>query len=272
MLSESVAGYRRIAHSLDAPLSLNILADRCCVNVHHMCRAFQLRTGHSVMGYVRGRRLAQAARAIAGGERDLIQVALAAGYGSHAAFTRAFSAAYGVAPSAVRGMQDLTFDMMEPIAMDQTKPLPIPAPDIRTHDAFRVTGFDTMVRNRDIAAVPGLWQQFAARLDEFGPYPEETFGVSYDITEDGDFRYLAGMRSAAQPKGAGTVDIPGGRYAVFVHDGHIADLPPFYGAIWDHGLSDHGLTPVYAPEFERYGADFDAIKGRGRVEIWIPVE
>ena len=261
----------QIETHLDEPLTLELLADRVCVNVHHMCRAFQLRTGHSVMGYTRARRLAKAAQAIADGERDLIQVALTAGYGSHAAFTRAFSAAFGVAPSAVREAEDLTFDMMEPIAMDQTKPIPIAAPEIRTHDAFRVTGFATDVKNRDIAAVPGLWQQFAARLDEFGPYPSETFGVSFAMTEDGDFSYLAGMQSAAQPKGAAQVEVPAGRYAVFTHKGHIADLPPFYAAIWDHGVSDHGLTPAYTPEFERYGDDFDAIKGYGRVEIWIPL-
>ena len=32
------------------------------------------------------------------------------------------------------------------------------------------------------------------------------------------------------------------------------------------------LTPAKAPDFERYGADFDVESGRGSDEIWSPVE
>ena len=261
----------QIETHLDDPLSLNTLADRCAVNVHHMARAFQLRTGHSVMGYTRARRLSKAARAIADGERDLIQVALTAGYGSHAAFTRAFSAAYGIAPSAVRSVGHLPDNMMEPFPMSQANPTQIAAPDIRERAAFRVVGFETLCKDRDISAIPGLWQQLGVRLADFGGPAPETYGVSTDATPEGDFRYMAGMECDTVPEGATTLTVPAGRYAVFTLTGHIADLPPLIAAIWDHGLNDLGLTPANAPEFERYDHRFDPIQGRGTLEIWIPV-
>jgi len=45
----------------------------------------------SVMRYVRGRQLTEAARCLASGAPDILAIALEAGYGSHEAFTRAFA-------------------------------------------------------------------------------------------------------------------------------------------------------------------------------------
>jgi AraC family transcriptional regulator len=55
------------------------------------------------MHYARGRRLSEAARALAAGAPNILEVALAAGYGSHEAFTRAFRRQFGVPPEALRG-------------------------------------------------------------------------------------------------------------------------------------------------------------------------
>ncbi len=54
----------QIETNLDSELSLPSLSERCAVNIHHVCRAFQLATGMSIMSYVRARRLSNAARVI----------------------------------------------------------------------------------------------------------------------------------------------------------------------------------------------------------------
>lgn len=53
------------------------------VSRYHLSRVFALATGHSVMRCVRARRLAEAARSLAGGASDILAIALEAGYGSH---------------------------------------------------------------------------------------------------------------------------------------------------------------------------------------------
>ena len=72
-------------------IALDEIADIAGVSRYHMTRAFGDTTGHSIMRYVRGRRLTEAARALVGGAPDILTVALDAGYGSQEAFSRARS-------------------------------------------------------------------------------------------------------------------------------------------------------------------------------------
>lgn len=72
------------------------------VSRFHLSRAFGVATGHSIMRYVRGGRLTEAARRLADGAPDILSVALDAGYGSHEAFTRAFRDPFGVTPETAR--------------------------------------------------------------------------------------------------------------------------------------------------------------------------
>lgn len=262
----------QIESHLDDPLSLEVMADRCAVNRHHMCRAFQTATGLSIMAYVRARRLSAAAEAIAGGAPDLLQVALAAGYGSHEAFTRAFTAVHGVRPSDLKRTRDLSnLNLMEPLKMNMNMMTDVAPPKMRTREAFRVVGFGTECRNHDIGAIPGLWQQLNAREGEIAGQTGVAYGVSYDMEADGDFRYIAGMEAREVPKGMEAVDIPAARYAVFTHEGSIGDLPRTIHTIWNKALAEAGITPGEGPEFELYDARFDPVTGRGAVEIWIPV-
>ncbi|MCU4653599.1 AraC family transcriptional regulator [Roseibacterium sp. SDUM158016] len=261
----------QIETNLDKPLTLMVLADRCAVNVHHMCRAFQLATGLSIMAYVRARRLSEAARVIAGGEADLLQVALGAGYGSHEAFTRAFTAYTGTLPSVVKQARDLSnLTLMEPFEMKKDMIIDVARPEIRERGAFRVAGYGLTCRNHDISGIPGLWSRFNAWEAE-NERATAAYGVSFDHADGSDFRYLAGMEMAHVPEGMEAVDIPARHYAVFTHDGSIGDLPRTIYTIWNKALPDADLAPATAPEFERYDHRFDPVNGRGKVEIWIPL-
>ena len=92
-----------IERNLDRPLTLGELADACGVSPFRLAHAFGQTTGFSVMQYVRGRRLAEAAQALASGDApDILNLALDAGYGSHEAFSRAFRAQFGRTPETVR--------------------------------------------------------------------------------------------------------------------------------------------------------------------------
>jgi AraC family transcriptional regulator len=90
MLAEKVLW--AIERNLDRPLTLAEIADACGVSHFHLAHAFGQATGISVMQYVRARRLAEAAESLAAGDApDILDLALDAGYGSHEAFSRAFS-------------------------------------------------------------------------------------------------------------------------------------------------------------------------------------
>ena len=85
---------------LDDPLDLDTLAEIACLSRFHWTRIYQAMTGESPVDTVRRLRLDRAARDLVRGERDIHRLALKAGYGSQAAFTRAFSSAFGQSPAA----------------------------------------------------------------------------------------------------------------------------------------------------------------------------
>ena len=110
-----------IESHLGAPLTLDEIAGVAGISRFHMVRAFAAATGFSVMRYVRARRLTEAARALANGAPDILNLALDADYGSHEAFTRAFRDHFGVTPEdGAREDVPEKLKLQEPIMMDST--------------------------------------------------------------------------------------------------------------------------------------------------------
>jgi len=96
-----------IESHVSGDLSLDDIAKSVGVSRYYLVRAFGVVTGRSVMRYVRGRRLTEAARSLINGAPDILTVALDAGYSSHEAFTRAFREQFGMTPEAVRAQANL---------------------------------------------------------------------------------------------------------------------------------------------------------------------
>lgn len=97
---EEVQHYVR--NHMDEPLSREVLADVAGFSVPHLHRIFTGTTGESVASYVRRVRLQRAGFKLRCGAVDITEVALAAGYASHAAFSKAFRQQYGYSPSEFR--------------------------------------------------------------------------------------------------------------------------------------------------------------------------
>ncbi|MDO5630900.1 MAG: AraC family transcriptional regulator [Paracoccus sp. (in: a-proteobacteria)] len=257
----------------DKDITIDVIADRCAVSGFHMCRVFRQNTGFSIMSYMRGRRLSLAARSIADSENTPLSIAFDAGYGSHQAFTRAFAGYFGVLPSTVRKVRSVrSLSLMEPMEMKKEMIVNVAKPEIRDRAAFRVVGLGAMCSFEDTSVIPPLWSAFNARhRDVSNAIAGIWYGVCCDADDAGRFRYVAGLEAAGHSDGMEHIDIPAGRYAVFSHKGHIADLPKTVYTIWNQSLTDLGLTPEKRPDFERYDSRFDPETGRGVVEIWIPI-
>lgn len=93
---------RHVQENLDNPLSLEELAARACFSPYHFHRIFKGMVGESVKEYVRRLRLERAAGELRYGSASVIDIALAAGYESHEAFTRSFKEIFGAAPTQFR--------------------------------------------------------------------------------------------------------------------------------------------------------------------------
>jgi len=91
-----------IQEHLDEALDLEELAGVACFSSFHFHRVFAAMTGETIADHVRRLRLERAALELRSGAKQVIRVALDAGYEAHAAFTRAFKTAYGVSPAEFR--------------------------------------------------------------------------------------------------------------------------------------------------------------------------
>ena len=97
---EEVMRYIR-AH-INEPLNREMLAAVAGFSVPHFHRVFTAHVGESAASYVRRLRLERAGRKLRMGAVDITEVALMAGYDTHAAFSKAFKQQFGLSPSKFR--------------------------------------------------------------------------------------------------------------------------------------------------------------------------
>jgi len=258
------------SHFAENP-SLAQIAAAVALSPFHLSRLFQVSTGTSMARYLRARRLTEAARTLASGSAAIVEVALAAGYGSHAAFTNAFTEQFKRPPEQVRreGLQGLA--LVEAIKLDAPA-LPCEREPVRRRvEAFRVAGVRARHTATTVASIPSQWQQLALTR-ELGR--DIAYGVCCNRDGEGAFDYIAGMEigaTAAVPSAWSAVSIPAGDYLVAWHGGHISAIRSTWYWLLNDYLPRSGLTLADAPDFERYDARFDDRSGLGGVEIWLPI-
>jgi AraC family transcriptional regulator len=95
---------RYICNHTDEPLNRRVLAEIAGFSVPQLQRIFVAAEGESIASYVRRVRLKRAAQKLRMGAVDITEVALAAGYHTHAAFGKAFKQQYGFSPSEFRAL------------------------------------------------------------------------------------------------------------------------------------------------------------------------
>lgn len=262
----------RILWQVETDLSrgpdLSSLAIAVGISRFHLTRAFALLTGQPLGTYVRRRRLSEAAKARSAGE-SVTNAAIDAGYDSVEGFSRAFRACFGLAPSSIRGVDDLNrITLQEAIEMPKTDSSKTPVPEIRTIAPIPLVGrsgrFDMESRTR----IPALWDDTVSDWYDAmigGP----TYGVCSDFNDAGGFTYTVAFPGEAA-EGLDQLTLPGGTYAVFAHEGHISTISRTWDAIFAKWAPEAEYDLLNGPEFELYDADFDP-KGEGKVAVWVPV-
>ena len=91
-----------IREHINEPLDREVLAGIAGFSIPHFHRVFTAHVGESAISYVRRLRLERAGRKLRMGAVDITEVALAAGYDTHAAFSKAFKQQFGLSPSEFR--------------------------------------------------------------------------------------------------------------------------------------------------------------------------
>lgn len=257
-------------------ITLGEIAEASGVSRFDLSRSFGRATGHTVMGYLRRRRLTEAARALSAGAPDILSVALDASYGSHEAFSRAFRDLFGLTPEQVRMQRHLdNLELLEPYQMDESLLIDLDAPRVEAGRPLRIAGLSGRYTFETNQGIPAQWQRFAPH---FGNVPGQigwtSYGVCRSLEDACGFDYISGVEVADDADiGPELVSlrIPAQRYLVFVHRGHIAAIRKTVYTIWNRSLPESGHEVADSPDFELYDQRFDATTGSGEVEIWVPI-
>jgi AraC family transcriptional regulator len=266
-----------VENNFAGELTLDAIADVAGVSRYHVSRAFGEAIGRPITHYVRGRRLTEAAKALACGATDILTVALEAGYGSHEAFTRAFREQFGQTPESVRAQRHVdNLELVEAVTMNHSLLKDLAEPRFETCKAFLVAGLSVRYDYETCGAgIPAQWQRFAPYIGNVpGQVGSDAYGVRYN-SDDGGLDYLCGVEVgefSKLPPELSRVRVPANRYAVFTHLGHIAAIRSTWATIWNKWLPKSGHQLADAPDFERYDSRFDARTGNGEVEIWVPLK
>jgi len=219
----ATAGLYVRAH-LDERLTLETIGAIAGFSPYHFHRIFRVAFGENLNGYVVRHRMMRAAHELRCGEGSIIEIALLCGYESHSAFSRAFTRAFDMTPSAYRAAEDTPVRV--PLAsLPSTKSLPEPCIEEypqRAAVAIRFVGpYDELEcvfrRLYDVALTRGFLPGASILGLSYGsPDLQEHETLCFDacvtLTPQAD---IAGARA----DGLQRIDIPAGRYAVFRHRG-----------------------------------------------------
>jgi len=263
------------SHS-DDPLTLDDIAAVSGLSRFALSRAFGTATDRSVMRYLRGRRLSEAAKSLANGAGDILSLALETGYGSHEAFSRAFRDQFGLTPEALRAQRSLdNIPLVEPLIMDKSLLVKLEPPRFEKGRLMLIAGLMERYSYETSGAIPSQWQRFVSYLGTIpGQVGNVTYGVHANTDDAGNLDYLTGVEVESfdgLPKEFTRLRIPARRYAVFTHKDHISKVRSTQYTIWSQWLPDSGHEAADAPDFERYDERFDPRTGAGPMEIWIPL-
>ncbi|MGZ5940675.1 MAG: AraC family transcriptional regulator [Rhizomicrobium sp.] len=265
-----------IDRNLTGELSLGDVAEACGVSRYHLAHAFGESTGMSVMEYVRGRRLSEAAASLAKGASNILDLAMEYGYASHEAFSRAFRAQFGMTPEDVR--KNATTEglpVLKPVKAGEGARPAIAASRTETLGEMKFVGLCEHVPFSRMQNIASQWQRFMPHYPEIAnkahPIPA---GVSTNLDEEGNFDYVCAVevkRIAGVPKGLVQITVPPQAYAVFRHDGHVSEIGQTFHAIWNDWVPERGRTIADGASIERHMETFDTRTGFGGVEIYIPL-
>jgi AraC family transcriptional regulator len=245
-----------IAANLDAPLTLAELASVAHFSEFHFHRIYRELMGETVADSVRRLRLHRAAAELVNGDTPLARVAMRAGYGSTAAFSRAFAAEYGAAPGAYRRSRTphrSTALVPEPEALMN---------DVQFHDfpALRLAGLRHCGPYLEIGGAFERLTAWAAPRRLIGR-GTRYFAIYYDDPESVPTAALRSDACMTIPADvvvegeARLIEQPPLRCAVLRHKGPYAELEQAYRWLYRVWLPQSGHEPADAPPFEEYVND-----------------
>lgn len=274
---------------LTEPVRVEEIAGAAGYSYYHFHRVFEAVVGETVGSYLRARRLSGAANELIYSDRRIIDIACEYGFESQEAFNRAFKKMYRTTPAAYRKnrIQVMVGErkMLTPERLDHLQRSLTIKPEIRIIDPVCIVGIrgtTTLACNR----IPDLWAQFNPLCGQIRDrtIPMHGYGIcevdpDFDMgsfNEHTEYSELVGVEVAGFkdiPAGMTARVLPGGKYAVFTHQGKLESLSLTYDHIWGTWIPCSGCELDLRDDFEFYDERFmGADHEQSEMDIYIPIK
>ena len=138
-----------VEENLSDDINIVSLAYSCNLSPWHFQRLFKALVGDTLGGYIRGRRLTEAAHLLLTTDLGIIDIAFGVGFRSHEAFTRAFKEYFGQSPKDFRKNKPSVVLNEKPLlSMELVRHLEKEiqhVPMIKTTPALTIVGLQTSI-------------------------------------------------------------------------------------------------------------------------------
>ena len=275
---------QRAIEYMECHLTDDISAEDVAKHVHmspfYFQKGFRMLCGHSVMEYIRSRRLALAGGELAATDEKVIDIAMKYGYDSPDSFAKAFTRFHGISPAMVRkdGVMIRTF---APLKLEiSLKGGYLMNYKIAEKESFTVLAVSKRFDYETCReAIPAFWKEHYEKGN--GKYICGMFGINIDETMGHDsFEYLIAdpYHPAGEVPGGFTVrTIPAFTWAMFSCDGPmptaLQDVNTKIFSEWLPALGEYEFAAGYCVEL--YDAPDKYPNGtqdeKYHSEIWIPI-
>ena len=273
-----------IEQNLTGDISPDDVAREAAFSKYHFHRIFLAVTGNSVAGYIRRRRLTEAAHALTETDNKIIDVALDFRFETPESFSRAFKNMYGVNPRQYRNREDhfaaLHQPKIGPAILTHLKERMRMDVKILTKQAFKIIGMRYFGENKN-KEISQLWDVFLPRRESIKSRinPTVSYGICYPVegkNNDAAFEYIAAVEVSDLhdlPAGMVGKTIPTQKYAVFTHQGSVDKILETYQAIYAVWQPKSGYELIKAPDFEYYDERFNPDHPEvSELDIYIPIK
>ncbi len=267
-------------------INLESLAYTVGYSQYHLHRMFTGLVGITLHQYIKRRQLTEAAKKLIFTDKQIIQIALDAGYESQQAFTLAFKSMYKQTPQKYRRKNQFNPIQLKFEVSGNLKNLKgdrIMDIEMITKEETYLVGFKANTK-KGFFVIPRLWNKLHKeksriknRIDlDFVVGVNDYSNNSMFKEENLAFDYYAAVE-VSQPEGVAldmsVLEVPAGKYVVFIYKGKVKDsMQSVMDYIYKEWFpqSNCQLNDKARVDFIRYGEKMDE-KGNSRIEVWVPI-
>ena len=270
-----------ISTHLAEPLNLNTLAEIASFSPYHFHRIFTALVGETPAEYVLRLRLEWAANLLLKSPQPITRIAMQSGFSTPAVFTRAFRHHFGLPPRIFRYQAENRLPARPSPPHPQTS-LDFVLDPVRVQTLLPLSViYVASYAGYNLEKICIAWNRLHkwAVLHNLLNAHTRAIGISFDdprITVHNRCRYYACFTVSTKMDTAqriGSLEIPGGPYAIFQALCRAEDIQPLYFTIYNQWLPESGYQPGSSFPYEIYLQTPETHPhGLYEMQVCIPVE